>query len=346
MKWLEGIVRNRCPDVDLSLWEKDSSIPNSYEDASNNHFEHVQNTPNEQLEQWPRTPRPVDQEISPESQVQPIENQDPQEPSSELRHEIGLVALSGGADPRYIGPSSGYSFARLLLACAARQGYAVRSSSADIDANDRFAFLLTKDALSEAPTPLPDMDHAIKISKAYFDTTHIQYPFLHQPSHAKLIRRVYGQQDPSPVDAFQLNMVLAVSARVLSTRLKISLPASGYCANAMKHFDRIYLENSLRGLQCLLLLLIYTLHSPSLRLNVWYLNYQCIAALLDLGLQRDVKSRKGLSVLDQELRTRTFWVIYSLDRYVATMMGRPVGLRDEACDLRVCSYVSVVLEPH
>jgi hypothetical protein len=259
--------------------------------------------------------------------------QNSQDQSSNLRHEIGLVSLSAGTDPKYIGPSSGYSFARLLLACAARQSQPIPSSNRRAEMNDRFAFLLpNKDSTSE-PQPT-DMDYTLKLSSTYFETIHPQYPFLHQPSHEKLIQKVYGETDPSPVDAFQVNMVLAISATILSRRLKISLPGAGYCVSAMRHFDKIYLENSLRGLQCLLLLLVYTFHSSSLGLNVWYLNYQCISALLDLGLQRDVRSGRGISVLEQELRTRMFWVIYTIDRQVATIMGRPIGLRDEACELR------------
>ncbi|RXG44623.1 hypothetical protein VDGE_05390 [Verticillium dahliae] len=72
-----------------------------------------------------------------------------------------------------------------------------------------------------------------------------------------------------------------------------------------------------------------------MRLNVWYLNYQCIAAVLDLGLQRNITTSSGITKLQQHLRTRMFWVVMMLDRQIATMMGRPIGLRDEACDLRL-----------
>ncbi|KAL1592687.1 hypothetical protein SLS60_011103 [Paraconiothyrium brasiliense] len=72
-----------------------------------------------------------------------------------------------------------------------------------------------------------------------------------------------------------------------------------------------------------------------MRLNVWYLNYHCIAAVLELGLQRNVTTSSGISLLDQEMRTRVFWTIFTLDRTIATMMGRPIGLRDEACELRL-----------
>jgi hypothetical protein len=78
------------------------------------------------------------------------------------------------------------------------------------------------------------------------------------------------------------------------------------------------------------------MHSPSSHFNAWSINYQCIAMVIDLGLQREPSRAISLSLLQREMRTRIFWVVYSLDRKLSTMMGRPIGLRDEACDLRVC----------
>jgi hypothetical protein len=131
-------------------------------------------------------------------------------------------------------------------------------------------------------------------------------------------------------------MVLSISALVLSRRSHVELPSAGWCAVAVKKFSSLHVENSLRGLQCLLLLMIYAMHSPSSHFNAWSINYQCIAMVIDLGLQREPSRVTSLSRLQREMRTRIFWVVYSLDRKLSTMMGRPIGLRDEACDLRVC----------
>lgn len=253
-----------------------------------------------------------------------------------LAHQIGLVSLSAGTDPKYIGPSSGYFFAKLLLSRARQRQHGLPPQELEQSSGSRSAVLFPRGTISIPPSPLPEnKEYTIKVSEVYFETIHMQYPFLHQPSHMKLIDQVYAEPEPMPNAAFQVYMVLAVGATVLSRRLKLPLIGEGFCASAMKYFDKFSIENSLKGVQSLLLLLVYTLHSSSMGVNVWYLNYQCIAALLDLGLQRDVRSGKSISILDQELRTRIFWVIYSLDRSVATMMGRPIGLRDEACELRV-----------
>ena len=250
-----------------------------------------------------------------------------------LAHEIGLVSVTGGQDLRYLGPSSGYFFAKLVLARAGRQGH--NSPPSQIQ-NLHPMSEIARGVLEISPTELPStMDAAVQLSKAYWEVIQPQYPFLHQPSHMKLLEHVYSLEDSSATASFQVNMVLAISATILSRRLKVPLSAEGYCAKAMTYFDKIRIEASLQGLQSLLLLQMYAMHNPSTGLNVWYVNYQCIAAVLDLGLQRNVRAGKNLSLLTQEMRTRIFWVVYSLDRRFATIMGRPIGLRDEACELRV-----------
>lgn len=331
VKDLESIISARCPDVDLSngtfhnAGDRDLPVPESA----------ASNTAHDVLLQ-----RHGDQPVTAEASGAVS---DLPEVSDGIAHEIGLVALQAGTDPRYIGPSSGYFFSRLLLSSASRSSRRRRSGNVDGSTSTKLStFALSQNFRSIPITPLPaDKAYTIQLSEAYFQSIHLQYPFLHRPTHLKLIDKVYEVETPTANDAFQVTMVLAISATSMSRQHKVPLSGDGLCANAMQHFDKIYFENSVRSLQSLLLLLIYTLHSSSTGLNVWYLNYQCIAALLDLGLQRNVRAGRGISILEQEMRTRVFWTIYCLDRSVATIMGRPIGLRDEACDLRVsggCMY--------
>jgi hypothetical protein len=241
--------------------------------------------------------------------------------------------VTAGQDPRYVGPSSGYSFAKLVIANARppRQ-HEYLPDSCNLQATS----LLDKETFRIPPAKMPsNIEHCIQLSAAYWENLHFQYPFLHKPTHMKLIDQVLNSETNSPVATFQVYMVLAISTTILSRRVKAPLSSEGYCVTAMTYFDQVQLEGSLEGLQCLLLLQMYALHNPSLGLNVWYLSYQCIASVLDLGLQRDVRAGKNLSFLTQEMRTRIFWSVYSLDRTLATIMGRPIGLRDEGCELRV-----------
>ncbi|RDW64982.1 hypothetical protein BP6252_10633 [Coleophoma cylindrospora] len=330
IKWLESILSDRCPEVDLSEGPRivqenavtaqiqpDQNVPQPANLDASSGIETVETIAN------------INTTISAESQSQPLISEAAQ---PERVHEIGLISVTGGQDLRYVGPSSGFFFAKLVLACAGRQGQSRPTCAKDMNPISA----LSKELFQVSPASLPaNLDQAIRLSSAYWEVIQSHYPFLHQPSHLKLMEHMYSTDNPRPIAAFQVNMVLAISTTILSRRLKVSLSAEGFCAAAMTYFDSIPIEGSLEGLQSLLLLQIYAMNNPSMGLNVWYLNYQCIAAVLDLGLQRDVRAGNNVSLLTQEMRTRIFWVVYSLDRTLATIMGRPIGLRDEACELRL-----------
>ncbi|KAJ5285054.1 hypothetical protein N7524_000360 [Penicillium chrysogenum] len=261
----------------------------------------------------------------------------PSRAHSRPAHEIGLVSLSSG-EPRYIGPSSGYFLANLMFSSAGR-----RLGPSGNHGNANKPMSLSSEFFN-SPAPLPSRkEDAEELTSKYFASVHLVYPFLHQPTHMTRLQRMYSNEvNPSPADAFHVYMVLAVAASDLSRRFRIPLPAEGYYTAATRYFERACADGSLEGLQSLLLLMVYGLHNPSCDINVWSLNYQCLGSLIDLGLQRDVRASSTFSIsfLEQEMRTRIFWVVYSFDRTLGTMMGRPIGVRDEACELRLPSDVS------
>ncbi|KAB8416398.1 hypothetical protein FH972_024917 [Carpinus fangiana] len=258
---------------------------------------------------------------------------DEQQPA--LAHEIGLVSLQPGSEARYIGPSSGFFFARKIMGAISKRHNTTESARRKTeDLRNQLTAALSKDTDGTSVTPLPSSVGLCKrISEQYFRTTHIELPFMHEGQHMAAIDRMYDEPDPGPLTAFQVNMVLAIAASDLSRRLKVPLNPDGYFSNAQKLLDKFSTEGSLKGLQCLLLLVVFAINHPNTGLNAWYLHYETIASVLDLGLQRDV-SKMAIPLKEQEMRTRIFWVVYSLDRRLATIMGRPIGLRDEACELR------------
>lgn len=253
--------------------------------------------------------------------------------SGDIAHEIGMIPLSAGVN-KYVGPSSGFSIAKLVLARADQaSGYnlgARQTNETTAEARCRSMFMIR-------PSSLPtSKDQATQLSQIYFEQVHPRYPFLHQQSHFRALDQVYDTSSAPPRSVeFQVTMVLAISATILSRRLRIPFSGEGLCAAAMEYADEIDFQSSTEGVQCLLLISMFTLHSPFLGINPWYLNYQCLAAVLDLGLQQDLTLGHPIDPFEREMRTRVFWVVFSIDRIIATTLGRPVGLRDESCDLRV-----------
>lgn len=331
IRWLESLVRHGSPQVDLSRGPGNEQRLDELARAG---------TPNDRTEPDPslmRTSPQNPREHSNRETLGEIQNRAPAvartvnyEPQQ--AHEIGLVSLSSDGDARYIGPSSGYFFAnRIFFSAGRRSGRNSHASSMSGSAT------LSAELLNTPASLPPWKESAIELSARYFQSIHLLYPFLHEPSHMEIVERVYMAQEENPSDMFQVYMVLAIAALNLSRQCKVHLPVEGYYTAAMKYANHICGDNSMAGLQGLLLLMVYALHNPSCSLNIWNLNYQCLASLIDLGLQRDVRSSQSfqISVLEQEMRTRVFWVAYTFDRAICTMMGRPIGVRDEACDLRV-----------
>jgi hypothetical protein len=328
--WLQSIIRERLPDIDLSVDPAPDEIEVDVDEAEVN----IDEAEVSSVQDGRRVSSTVD---AASSRQHTAPTQLPG-PLDQRAHEIGLVAVGIDADQRYIGPSSGYFLARMLFTGSSKR-------SEPSERNGRVAASVPQTLINElveatqGPLPLPLKAHAVRLCRTYFEVVHPQYPILHEPSFDQTLNTLYDEVDePASVDpnaSFQVFMVLAISSTILSGRSKSQIPGESYCLAALQHFDRLSVESSLSGLQCLLLLLVYTMHSPLMKLNVWYLNYQCIAALLDLGLQRKITTSSGISLLHQEMRTRVFWVALTLDRTIATMTGRPIGLRDEACDLRV-----------
>ncbi|KAB8230121.1 Zn(II)2Cys6 transcription factor [Aspergillus alliaceus] len=340
IKWLEALVKESCPNVDLDEVSRDNIVPDKDPILLEDHAETSILSPQEELapnEEQGSEQRQPQYQSGPGIPPRPLSLME-----SRQAHEIGLVSLSPGGDPRYIGPSSGYFFANLVFSNAG-QHQKRRKATNDSTGSLSGEYVALAAEILHAPASLPPRrEIAVELSSKYFETIHVVYPFLHQPSHMSYLDQIYSSEDTSATVAFQVYMILAIAATDLSRRSKIRLPAEGYYTTAMQYFRNMTPDGTLVGLQSLLLLMVYGLHNPSCGINIWNLNYQCLASLIDLGLQRDVRNAPSLkiSLLEHEMRTRVFWVVYTFDRTIGTMMGRPVGIRDEACDLRLPMDIS------
>ncbi|GAP85326.1 putative C6 transcription factor [Rosellinia necatrix] len=347
MEWLESIIRARCPDVDL---ERDGprvidAPPNrgGPELEGEDDFNILQSDQplNDLSAAQPDLVVLADNEDTArkrQSEAVTAEHQATNTEASEipsnggLSHEVGLVSLGAHRDPRYIGPSSGYVFCKLMLAASSRAGKMMRN----VDNSTPSAAPYLRGLVVETQGPIwITKDQAVGLCQTYFDIIHVQYPFLHYPTFHRSLHQFFEGDSQNHIAGFQIYMVLAISATIASRLHKVPLSGERYYMTAMQHFEKIQMESSIQGLQCVILLLLFAMHSPTIRLDIWCINYQCIASVSDLGLQRTVTTSSGISRHDQEMRARIFWVVYTLDRTIATMMGRPIGLRDEACDVRM-----------
>ncbi|KAH8807807.1 hypothetical protein F5884DRAFT_704125, partial [Xylogone sp. PMI_703] len=234
IEWLESVIRENIPDVDLGIGG------DGRPDGAG-------------------VPPLKDSNVLPT----PQENDPIQDDGTlgKLFDQIGLISVAAGADLRYLGPSSGLFFTRFVLGGLGKNTQIDKFPT--LDSSDE-SFTVPPDLLVIQPKELPfDQRHTQWISQAYFESVHLQFPFLHEPTHMEIIRRMYGGDEVGPVCEFHVFMVLAIGATILSRRAKVMLSAEGYCASAISQLDSIFQSSSLHSIQCILLLEMYTLHNPS-----------------------------------------------------------------------------------
>lgn len=344
VKSLEAIIANRCPDIDLATVasvqqdaDSSSSAPQVCQGAVIDTLppEHTDSGRGHSTLSSPMATTAATSPWAPSRQAQ--------SDTELLTHVIALVSLNGSSEPKYLGPSSGFSFAKLL----ATPGLRLDQQIHDADKLDAEAKALYRAECHAVP--LPPFHEAAILAEAFFDEVQWQYPFLHKASFLSSLREVYNAksqgQDESRAETgsdaanirFQIFLVLAVGASTLSKAPGIAIDAGNYYISAMQYSDRALYNVSLVTTQNHLLLAMYALFNPRSDTNIWFINYLLMASCIDLGLHRDVGPRQESlpkeAVLKEEMRKRVFWSCYCLDRNVGTALGRPLGIRNEACDV-------------
>ena len=212
-------------------------------------------------------------------------------PSQPLAHDVGLLSLANAAEPKYLGPSSGVTFARLIFA-SAPQSQGLPSTIRATEARNG-----TTVVTSQSPPELADLppeDDMRYFVDAYFETWGPLYPFIHEDMFQELVAGIQSQtgessaslQTPShSMDLAQLFLVVALGAKALESRLSTDFSSESYYATAISHVSKLQLHDSIRGVQVMLLLVLSSF-SFITGMNAWFLNSTILASCLDLGLQR------------------------------------------------------------
>ncbi|OOF93071.1 hypothetical protein ASPCADRAFT_33782, partial [Aspergillus carbonarius ITEM 5010] len=303
IKWLESIIQEHIPSIDLTAGPGHS--PNTDGGISYGDWNPPQRT------------------------QQRHETRDIESPR-EITDQIGLISITTGTDLRYLGPSSGLFFTKFVLAGLGKRLHVASNSTPGGKAD---SFTVPSDLLVPQPKELPsDPRHTRWLSQAYFDIVHLQFPILHEPSHWETVENIYADAEVTAVHEFQVLMVIAIGASILSRRTKVMLSAEGYFASAMKLVDGVMKTSSVGVAQCILLLQMYVLNNPTSGLSLWTLHHHGLALAIELGLHRNLPA-SHFTPLEREVRRRIFWCTYTIDRLLSTLMGRPMGVVDEQCDL-------------
>lgn len=199
--------------------------------------------------------------------------------------------------------------------------------------NEKVSLSAGSDVPPQIVTPPAD-EIGRKIIKTYFDKIHPRYPFLYRAEINKLHARRHHTGQPSPAirfDIFKLNMVYAIGATLLQQTESYAdiLPESFFMA-ALQHVSAVRQSPALQCIEAMALLVLYNLRSPC-NSGIWHMIGLAMRTCIDLGLQRESSYAKG-TTMENQMKRRLFWTIYSLDRIISLSLRRPFSIPDQDID--------------
>jgi hypothetical protein len=198
---------------------------------------------------------------------------------------------------------------------------------------------------------LPRISVAEQLTEVYFELANFSAPLLHEPTFRQKLHFVYALQESGDTDTtegtrhdsgtahFFVYMVLGIALLTLqkhdATGVSTSL-CERYRDAAIRCLGTGGELSSLEGVQSLLLLSQYSYLHPY-NFEPWAAIGTALRLAIELGLHRDPPSGT-VDPLTLDTRRRVFWVAYSMDRTLATVLNRPVCLSDGVIDVQVSSY--------
>ena len=259
-------------------------------------------------------------------------------PPSHFGNALGFLSLCASAEPYYVGSSTGFSLANLVQAAVNHRLEAtgeVQSPVSDVSLDavlnlpstgDR-PFSCHRPRPTTQPASLPVDAFGSSLVKAYLDKVHSLYPFLDEKRIAN-VHQARGELDATKrgdaVLLSKLHLVYGIGARHLqllgSASFDQTLPEAHF-TSAAALLDIALELRSIDNIEILLLLALYSLHSPS-GPGAWQLTGMAIRLCVEFGLHRGGRT-------DTAQRTRClFWSCLILERKVAVTLGRPFSLHD------------------
>ncbi|SPQ27239.1 08af13b7-cebe-4173-9f3f-97b97a1a679b [Thermothielavioides terrestris] len=180
---------------------------------------------------------------------------------------------------------------------------------------------------------LPPRQTTEALLRAYYASTHSMTPILHWTTFTQTIDGIYRQGNPLRVSQAFMSMFFAVLAvgRLFTAEDEQNrvYPAPALLESARLMIDPWCNEFDLDHARALVLVTI-ALNELNLKSAAWSWLGSAVRVAQDLGLHAEPATA---SLIENEMRRRTWWTIYILDRSLAVELGRPMLIDDSDCDV-------------
>ncbi|KAF9876830.1 hypothetical protein CkaCkLH20_05676 [Colletotrichum karsti] len=396
IQWLEDIIRQRLPDVDVSLGPQIDAFPDPKGSAvAGGGGDHEDDVSTSSPRSGRACSQPTGRTLSLGSQRHSLKR--PAESAGSYDHDeqfpdrahsvamnLGMLSLNSDSNQRhYLGSSSGVLFTNLIGASPSSAGSTPVALLEDVQAqgpssewHDTSASNKVSQQYNRAlhiflRQELPRKEDAIKLVHTYIRWMHPDYPVLEPASLLSAVDALYstfgcsldddtfphgwpstmqafrwnGRQRlpddqgvhtvPMPVVAFILFMVFNIAAVVKVRSRVYEFPPERFYKAAVHFSKDCFSQISLSSIQALVVLIVHSMITPA-EVNLWTLIHIALAHCVELGIHREppTPTQPG-DYENQQIRRLTFFTIYSLDRSISSIQGRPLGFRDETFDVKL-----------
>ncbi|KAK0659314.1 Protein STB5 [Lasiodiplodia hormozganensis] len=271
-----------------------------------------------------------------------------------LASELKQLSLEATAD-RYLGSSSGVSFARLTQAVLRRLKPDQHPFSFEVTQHDApppneslpaTSSIESEPSALQYPACLPPQEQAFRLAEYYWSHTHTLYPFVRKVWFMERLKTMYAETDPQGLETsapwlYTMWMVFAIGSTTWSAIVPDGTESESarFFNNAMTYFYGALSSGNMAALDALLLQVSYSFFNR-VGSNTWYLVGSAIRLAVGMGLHTAPNDTTRQLPLDvQEYRKRLFWSLYMMDRVVSISLGRPFGIRDD--DVEVGLFTEV-----
>lgn len=275
-----------------------------------------------------------------------------------LVSNIGMVSVQGASDNRYLGSTSGISFARVVLSAVKKAtpagngdrngskmvGSAAAAGAGGSTMRETYFGLQTKPQIKEAPFPNRELGE--RLATLYFEHANPQIPILHREEFSAMFEKAYSVDASSrtPQQLYLLNIVFAIGAGIIwgssdtesnsnesaNKRARLTnqqAQPEEYHASAIVHLGAFLSSEAggggdLEELQAVLLLAGFALLRP-VAPGLWYIVGVAMRLAIDLGLHYE----DGSGLNDAELEMK-------VPRDMTTKRAEQIGKRQWTRDLR------------
>lgn len=240
-----------------------------------------------------------------------------------IASEVGYLSLTAAGEHRYLGSGSGVTLANIVsslvgpakLPRVSQDGYQREWHGPPQGGMPRIA-------------ALPDQEAATAPIEAYFTHWHLTFPLLCRPQFMSIVEQIYTDREyysAHPFEAFVFDMVLGMGMVNFNRPDWSAAPGEVHYTRAISTLEEVLSIQGLAPLQAILLICQYAIFCSQrdTSASMWHLVGIAVRLCVEMGLHRKSKledsapqgTTGGLLQVDLEMKKRTFWCLYNLDRY-------------------------------